>query len=83
LIISQREIELKCISFAKKLKAELSQDPDVVLVGEMRDSKTIATALIAAETGHLILPTINTATVIEAVDRILQYFPTVQQQKQI
>ena len=80
-IISQREIGPKCVSFAKGLKAGLRQDPDVILVGEMRDPETIATALTAAETGHLVLTTLHTATVIEAVDRILQYFPAVQQKQ--
>lgn len=63
------------------MKAALRQDPDVILVGEMRDPKTIATALAAAETGHLVLTTLHTANVIEAVDRILQCFPAVQQKQ--
>ena len=74
-IISQREIGINCRNFATGLKAALRQDPDVIMVGELRDAETIETALAAAETGHLVLATLHTATVIEAVDRITQYFP--------
>ena len=74
-IISQREIGINCKSFADGLKAALRQDPDVIMVGELRDAETIETALAAAETGHLVLATLHTATIIEAVDRITQYFP--------
>lgn len=74
-IISQREIGINCKSFAVGLKAALRQDPDIIMVGELRDAETIGTALAAAETGHLVLATLHTATVIEAVDRITQYFP--------
>ena len=74
-IISQREIGLHCDSFASGLKAALRQDPDVIMVGELRDAETIGTALAAAETGHLVLATLHTATVVEAVDRMTQYFP--------
>lgn len=74
-IISQREIGINCRSFADGLKAALRQDPDVIMVGELRDAETIGTALAAAETGHLVLATLHTATVIEAVDRVTQYFP--------
>lgn len=81
-IVSQREIGQNCSGFATGLKAALRQDPNVILVGEMRDAETISTALTAAETGHLVLTTLHTANVIEAVDRILQYFPA-SQQKQI
>lgn len=81
-IISQREIGQNVLSFAAGLKAALREDPDVILVGEMRDAETIATALAAAETGHLVLTTLHTSNVIEAVDRMLQYFPS-EQQKQI
>lgn len=73
-IISQREIGLHCDSFASGLKAALRQDPDVIMVGELRDAETISTALAAAETGHLVLATLHTANVIEAVDRLAQYF---------
>ena len=74
-IISQREVGLHCDSFASGLKAALRQDPDVIMVGELRDAETIGTALAAAETGHLVLATLHTATVVEAVDRMTQYFP--------
>lgn len=73
-IISQREIGINCKSFAAGLKAALRQDPDVIMVGELRDADTITTALAAAETGHLVLATVHTATVVEAVDRVTQYF---------
>ncbi|MGL5257710.1 MAG: type IV pilus twitching motility protein PilT [Proteocatella sp.] len=78
-LVSQREIGRDCSSFASGLKAALRQDPNIILVGEMRDPETIQTALMAAETGHLVLTTLHTANVIEAVDRILQYFPQGQQ----
>ncbi len=74
-IISQREIGQHCDSFATGLKAALRQDPDIIMVGELRDMETIGTALAAAETGHLVFATLHTATVIEAVDRMTQYFP--------
>ena len=74
-IISQREIGLHCDSFDSGLKAALRQDPDVIMVGELRDAETISTALAAAETGHLVLATLHTGSVIEAVDRMTQYFP--------
>ena len=74
-IISQREIGLHCDSFDSGLKAALRQDPDVIMVGELRDAETIRTALAAAETGHLVLATLHTANVVEAVDRMTQYFP--------
>ncbi len=74
-MISQREIGTNCKSFSDGLKAALRQDPDVIMVGELRDAETIGTALAAAETGHLVLATLHTATVIEAVDRLTQYFP--------
>lgn len=69
------------MNFADGLKAALRQDPDVILAGEMRDPETIATALTAAETGHLVITTLHTGNVIEAIDRILQYFPAVQQKQ--
>lgn len=80
-LVSQREVGRDCSSFAVGLKAALRQDPDVIFVGEMRDAETIATALAAAETGHLVFTTLHTANVIEAVDRMLQYFPAVQQKQ--
>lgn len=81
-VINQREVGQDVNSFSNGLKAALRQDPNVILVGEMRDKETIQTALNAAETGHLVLSSLHTSTVIEAVDRILQYFEG-DQQKQI
>ena len=80
-IISQREIGLSVSTFASGLKAALRQDPDVILIGEMRDRETIEIALNAAETGHLVLSTLHTANVIESIDRIIQYFPDYQQKQ--
>lgn len=78
-IISQREIGENCISFATGLKAALREDPDIILVGEMRDAQTIEMALAAAETGHLVLTTLHTANVIQSIDRMMQYFSAKQQ----
>lgn len=75
-IISQREVGADCESFASGLRSALRQDPDVILVGEMRDAETISTAIAAAETGHLVFTTLHTATTTEAIDRILRYFPS-------
>ncbi len=80
-IISQREVGRDCISFARGLKASLREDPDIILVGELRDRETISTAIMAAETGHLVLTTLHTANVIEAVDRLVQYFPADEQRQ--
>jgi twitching motility protein PilT len=77
-IISQRELGLDTISFAKALRAALRQDPDVILVGEMRDFETIQTALVAAETGHLVLSTLHTADAVETINRIISVFPPYQ-----
>ena len=77
-IISQRELGSDTISFAKALRAALRQDPDVILVGEMRDFETIQTALTAAETGHLVLSTLHTADAVETVNRIISVFPPYQ-----
>ena len=74
-IISQREIGIHTDSFHEGLRSALREDPDILLVGEMRDKDTIRTALQAAETGHLVLTTIHAASVSEVVDRILSYFP--------
>lgn len=78
-IINQREIGLDSHSFASALKASLRQDPDVILVGELRDLETISTALTAAETGHLVLATLHTNNAIGTVDRIVDVFPPHQQ----
>ncbi|MCR5523075.1 MAG: PilT/PilU family type 4a pilus ATPase [Clostridia bacterium] len=80
-IISQREIGSDSRSFGSALRAALRQDPDVVLVGEMRDFETIQTAISAAETGHLVLSTLHTVSAAGAVDRIIDVFPQHQQQQ--
>ena len=74
-VISQREVGTDCLDFSDGLRSALRQDPDVILVGEMRDAQTIATALAAAETGHLVFSTLHTGTAVEAIDRMVQYFP--------
>lgn len=73
-LISQREVGIHCESFLSGLKAALREDPDIIMVGEMRDAETVRTALMAAETGHLVFSTLHAPNVTEAVDRILQYF---------
>ena len=78
-IVNQRELGSDAQSFALGLKAALRQDPDVVLVGEMRDLETIATALTAAETGHLVFATLHTQDTAQTVDRIVDVFPPAQQ----
>jgi len=78
-IIEQIEVGRDAPSFASALRASLRQDPDVILVGEMRDLETVATALTAAETGHLILSTLHTSDVASAIHRIVDVFPSAQQ----
>ncbi len=80
-IVNQREIGQDSYSFANALRAALRQDPDVILVGEMRDLETISTAVTAAETGHLVLATLHTPSAAAAVDRIIDVFPAHQQQQ--
>ncbi|MBC8412408.1 type IV pilus twitching motility protein PilT [bacterium] len=80
-IVSQREIGNDTDSFATALRAALRQDPDVILVGEMRDFETIQTALIAAETGHLVLSTLHTVDAAETINRIISVFPPYQQKQ--
>ena len=77
-IVNQREIGNDTESFSKALRASLRQDPDVILVGEMRDFETIQTALTAAETGHLVLSTLHTIDATETVNRIISVFPPYQ-----
>ncbi len=77
-IVNQREIGSDAESFSKALRQSLRQDPDVVLVGEMRDFETIQTALIAAETGHLVLSTLHTVDAAETINRIIAVFPPYQ-----
>jgi len=80
-LIQQREIRTHTNSFARALRAALREDPDVILVGEMRDLETIRAALEAAETGHLVLSTLHTNSAAETIDRIIQVFPDYQQQQ--
>lgn len=80
-LINQRELEVDTNSFANALKHVLRQDPDVILVGEMRDLETIHLAITAAETGHLVFGTLHTVDAVQTVDRIVDVFPTHQQQQ--
>ena len=80
-IVNQREIGPDATSFGEALKAALRQDPDVILVGEMRDLETISTALTAAETGHLVFGTLHTQSASSTVDRIIDVFPAEQQEQ--
>jgi twitching motility protein PilT len=80
-IVNQRELGSDAPSFAAALKAALRQDPDVILVGEMRDLETISTALTAAETGHLVFATLHTQDAPQTIDRIIDVFPSHQQQQ--
>jgi len=77
--ITQREVDVDTRSFAEALRGSLRQDPDVILVGEMRDLETIETALVAAETGHLVLSTLHTLDASETLTRIISAFPPYQQ----
>lgn len=74
-MISQREVGADVKSFSRGLRASLREDPDIILVGEMRDLETIETALLAAETGHLVLSTLHTTDVVETINRIISVFP--------
>ena len=80
-IVNQREISVDTQSFAHALRAALRQDPDVILVGEMRDFETVETALHAAETGHLVLSTLHTLDATETINRIIAVFPPHQQRQ--
>ena len=81
-IVNQREVEVDTHNFSVALRAALRQDPDVILVGEMRDLETIGTALLAAETGHLVFSTLHTLDAVETIQRIIAVFPP-PEQKQI
>jgi twitching motility protein PilT len=81
-MVNQREVTVDTRSFAQALRSALRQDPDVILVGEMRDFETIETALLAAETGHLVFSTLHTFDATETINRIISVFPP-HQQKQI
>jgi twitching motility protein PilT len=78
-IVNQREIGSDALDFASALRSALRQDPDVILVGEMRDLETVSTALTAAETGHLVFATLHTQSASQTVDRVIDVFPPHQQ----
>lgn len=78
-IIEQREVGIDTLGFGRALKRVLRQDPDVILVGEMRDLETIQTAITAAETGHLVISTLHTSDAPQTIDRIIDVFPPYQQ----
>jgi twitching motility protein PilT len=78
-MVSQREVGSDTIGFQRALRSALRQDPDVILLGEMRDLETISTALTAAETGHLVFATLHTNSAVSSVDRIIDVFPSHQQ----
>ncbi len=80
-IVNQREVGVDTMSFGQALKSALRQDPDVILVGEMRDLETIETALTAAETGHLVMSTLHTLDATETINRIISAFPPYQQKQ--
>jgi twitching motility protein PilT len=80
-LVNQREIGVDTQSFANALRAALRQDPDVILVGEMRDFETIETAITAAETGHLVMSTLHTLDATETINRIISVFPPYQQKQ--
>ena len=80
-IVNQREIQHDSASFASALRAALREDPDVILVGEMRDPETIGIAITAAETGHLVLATLHTGDAMQTIDRMVDGFPAQQQQQ--
>lgn len=80
-IVNQREIGLDSMNYAHALRAALREDPDVILVGEMRDFETISVAITAAETGHLVLSTLHTIGAASTVDRVIDVFPPHQQQQ--
>ncbi len=80
-LINQREVGRDTLSFANALKYALREDPDVIMIGEMRDLETIALAITAAETGHLVFGTLHTTDAVQTIDRIIDAFPTHQQQQ--
>lgn len=80
-IVNQREVGLDTESYANALRAALREDPDVILVGEMRDLETISTAITAAETGHLVMSTLHTIGAASTIDRVIDVFPPHQQQQ--
>ncbi len=80
-LVNQREVGVDTTSFAEALKRVLRQDPDIILVGELRDLETVSTALTAAETGHLVLATLHTQSAAQTIDRVIDIFPPHQQQE--
>ena len=82
-IVNQREIGIDTESYSAALRAALREDPDIILVGEMRDLETISTAITAAETGHVVFSTLHTIGAAKTIDRIIDVFPTDQQQQVI
>jgi twitching motility protein PilT len=80
-IVNQREVGVDTAGFAAALKRVLRQDPDIILVGELRDLETVSTALTAAETGHLVLATLHTQSAAQTIDRVIDIFPPHQQQE--
>jgi twitching motility protein PilT len=80
-LINQRELDTDTLSFPNALRAALREDPDVILIGEMRDLETIKLAISAAETGHLVFGTLHTTDAVQTVDRVIDVFPTHQQQQ--
>jgi twitching motility protein PilT len=80
-LINQREVGVDTPSFSEALRSALRQDPDIVLVGEMRDYETISTAILAAETGHLVMSTLHTLDATETVNRVISVFPPYQQKQ--
>jgi twitching motility protein PilT len=80
-IVNQREVGVDTSGFAEALKRVLRQDPDIILVGELRDLETVSTALTAAETGHLVLATLHTQSAAQTIDRVIDIFPSHQQQE--
>jgi twitching motility protein PilT len=80
-LVNQREVGVDTDSFADALRSALRQDPDVILVGEMRDYETISTAILAAETGHLVLSTLHTVDATETINRIISVYPPYQQRQ--
>jgi twitching motility protein PilT len=79
--ISQREVGTDTISFSEALRNAMRQDPDVIMVGEMRDPETVATVITAAETGHLVFSTLHTMGAAETINRVIDFFPPYQQQQ--
>ncbi|MDH3306250.1 MAG: PilT/PilU family type 4a pilus ATPase, partial [Acidimicrobiia bacterium] len=80
-IIAQREVGMDTTDFTEALRRALRQDPDVILIGEMRDAETVKAALQAAETGHLVLSTLHTIDATETINRVIDFFPPYQQQQ--